>query len=129
MKFKFLIASALFFTAFAACKKDDDKDTKAPVVTISSPTEGESISGEVHIMVSLTDESLHELLISVTDDATGDTLYMPAEDPEVHDLTSFDFHDHWTPNVSAETSVTLNVLAEDHSDNATTKTLKFKVKP
>jgi hypothetical protein len=129
MKFKFLIASALLISVFAACKKDDDKDSKAPVVTISSPTEGESISGEVHIEFSVTDKSLHELLVTVTDDATGDTLYMPAEDPEVHDLTSYDFHDHFTPTVAAETNVTLNVLAEDHSDHATTKTLKFKVKP
>lgn len=130
MKFKLLIAASIFAASFAACKDDDDTtDKNAPVVTITSPTAGESISGEVHIMFSVTDESLHELLVTVTDDATGDTLYIPAEDPEVHDLTSYDFHDHFTPTIAAETDVTLNILAEDHSDHTTTKTVKFKVKP
>lgn len=125
-----LLAAISISVAFFACKNDkDEDDTIAPVLTISSPTVGVSISGAVNITGTLTDESLHELLLTVTDDVTGDTLYVPATDPEVHDLTSYTINETWTPSVTAETAVTLTVLAEDHSSNETTKTIKFKVKP
>lgn len=126
-----LLLFALFISvvSFNACKDDDDDhaaDTTAPVLTIEDPTEGASISGEVHIHGDVTDESLHEMEIKVTQDSDGAELFKA--NPTVHDLTEYQFDEHFTPGVLAETPVTLTITVEDHSDNVTTKTVKFKVK-
>lgn len=129
-KQNFLLLLALFVSVFAfnACKDDNDEgDTTAPVLTIEEPTEGESISGEVHIHGKVTDESLHEMEIKVTLDSDGSELFKAT--PTVHDETEYHFDEHFTPTVAAETPVTLTITVEDHTDNVTTKTVKFKVKP
>ena len=127
-----LILFALFVSVFAfnACKDDDDDhgtDTTTPVLIIEEPAEGESISGEVHIHGKATDESLHEMEIKVTQDSDDSELFKAT--PTVHDETEYHFDEHFTPTVAAETPVTLTITVEDHSDNVTTKTVKFKVKP
>ena len=124
-----LLFFALFISvlAFNACKDNNDEgDTIAPVLTIENPTEGASISGEVHIHGNVTDESLHEMEIKVTQDSDGSELFKA--NPTVHDETDFDFDEHFTPGVLAETPVTLTITVEDHNSNVTTKTVKFKVK-
>lgn len=129
-KQNFFLLLALFISvlAFNACKDDDhDTDTTAPVLTIEEPTEGESISGEVHIEGKVTDASLHEMEIKVTLDSDGSELFKAT--PTVHDETEYSFDEHFTPTVAAETPVTLTITVEDHTDNVTTKTVKFKVKP
>ena len=127
-----LLLIALIVSAFAfnACKDDDDDhgtDTTAPVLTIEEPTEGESISGEVHIHGKVTDESLHVMEIKVTQDSDGSELFKAT--PAVHDETEYHFDEHFTPTVAEEIPVTLTIMVEDHSDHTTTKTVKFKVKP
>lgn len=123
MQIKSLLFAAICLFTVAACHKDSN----APVLTIVSPTEGESVSGEVHIECSATDQSLHEMEVKVTKDADGTELFSAA--PEVHDLKSYDFHEHFTPTVSAETAVTLTVTVSDHNDHTVTQTVKFTVKP
>ncbi len=124
-----MLFALLCLLTIAACKDDHDHgdDTVAPSVTIHTPTENESVSGEVHVEITVTDESLHEMDVTVTKDSDGSILY--TDSPSVHDKTEYDFHEHFTPTVTEETPVTLTVVVADHSDHTTTKTVKFKVKP
>ncbi|HAD13984.1 MAG TPA: hypothetical protein DCF33_16285 [Saprospirales bacterium] len=115
------------FTIAACHDHNHEDDTTAPAATIHTPTENESVSGEVHIEITVTDESLHEMEVKVTKDSDGSTLY--EDTPSVHDKTEYDFHEHFTPVLTEETPVTLTVTVSDHSDHTTTKTVKFKVKP
>ncbi len=128
MQIKSLLFAALCLLAVGACHNhDDDDDTTAPVLTLSEPAEGASISGEVHVEGKVTDESLHEMEIKVTKDSDGAVLLNAT--PEVHDKTEYSFDEHFTPTVAAETPVTLTITVEDHNANKTVKTVKFKVKP
>lgn len=128
MQVKALFFASFCFLTIAACHDHhDETDTTAPTVMITSPTENESVAGEVHVECSVTDESLHEMEVKVTKDSDGTELFK--DNPTVHDKTSYEFHEHFTPTLSAETAVTLTVTVMDHSDNTTTKTLKFTVKP
>ncbi len=110
-----------------ACHHHDEEDTSNPVVSISSPASGASISGAVSIQGMVTDNDLHAMSIKVTD-ATGTTLF--AKEPSVHGKTEYSFSETWTPaNLTAETPVTLVVEAEDHAGNKGNFTLNFSVKP
>jgi hypothetical protein len=122
-----MLALLLGFTA-VACHKHDDDDSNNPVITITAPAIDASISGAVTIAGLVTDESLHEMSIKVTKDSDNSELFSAT--PEVHDLTSYTIAEIWTPaGISAETAVTLTVVAEDHNSNAIATTVKFKVKP
>lgn len=129
MPLKSMLFVLLCVFTLAACKDDHDHgdDTVAPAVTIHTPTENESVSGEVHIEITVTDESLHDMDVTVTKDSDGSVLF--TDSPSVHDKTEYDFHEHFTPTVTEETPVTLTVVVADHSDHTTTKTVKFTVKP
>ena len=120
-----VLFAALLCLPFIACKKDkDETDTTAPELTITSPAENEAFTGEVHIELMVTDESLHEMSIKVTKDSDGVVVFEEA--PEVHDLTEFDYHEHFTPTgLSGLTDLTLTVVVEDHASHVTTKTVKF----
>lgn len=130
---KYLFGVLTLLTAILivpACKDEHDHhdDTTAPAVTIHTPVENDTISGEVHMEITVTDEGgLHEMDVTVTKDADGTILF--SESPTVHDKTEYDFHEHFTPALTEEIPVTLTVTVSDHSDHITTKTVKFKVKP
>lgn len=126
MSYKLLFAAVCSLLFIASCHKHEEENN-APVLTIENPIEGASLSGEIHIHGKVTDESLHEMEIKVTKDADASTLLTAT--PSVHDKTEYSFDEHFTPAVSEETAVTLTVTVWDHSDNVTTKTVKFKVKP
>lgn len=132
--YKILLLSVcgLFVFSTMACHHHDDHDDEdkvSPVLTITEPTSGASISGEVHIKGNVTDESsLHELSIKITLDSDNSELFSAA--PKVHDLATYDFDEKWTPSgLTGETDVTLTVITADHGDNSVTQTVKFKVKP
>lgn len=125
----------LFFAAFilaitfVACHHDhNEDDTLAPTLSLEKPVDGAVVSGEVHIEGKVTDESLHEMTITVTKDSDYSELFKA--EPTVHDKTEFDFDEHFTPTgLTAETPVTLTITVEDHNSNKTSKTVKFKLKP
>ena len=121
-----LLFSGLLCLSHLACKNNSEEDTDDPVLTITSPVANEAVVGEVHIELNATDESLHEMAIKVTRDSDGSVLYEDA--PEVHDLTDFDYHEHFTPTgLTGATPVTLTVDLEDHASHLVTKTVKFTV--
>ena len=124
-KFQIIVIFAgLLSLPFIACKNEKEEDTTAPVLTIVSPAENEAFTGEVHLELTVTDESLHEMSIKVTKDSDGVVVF--EEDPEVHDLTEFEYHEHFTPaGLSGATALTLTMTVEDHASHITTKTVKF----
>lgn len=128
MTLKSLLFGTFCLLTVAACHKHEhNDDANAPIIMLENPVEGASLSGEIHIHGVVTDESLHEMEIKVTLDSDGSELLKV--NPGVHDKTSYEFDAHFTPNVAVETAVTLNIIVWDHSDNSTTKTVKFTVKP
>jgi hypothetical protein len=126
MSYKLLLTAFCSLLIIGACHKHEEENN-APALTIENPVEGASLGGEIHIHGKVTDESLHEMEIKVTKDADGSVLLTAS--PVVHDKTEYSFDEHFTPAVSAETPVTLTITVWDHSDNSTTKTVKFSVKP
>jgi hypothetical protein len=112
----------------SACHDHDEDDSDKPVVTISTPTANASYTSgsDVKISGKVTDASLHELKIIVTQVSDGKELFK--SEPTVHDLTSYDINETWKPSVSADTDVKLTVTAEDHSSNKTEVTVNFTVK-
>ena len=122
-----LFLAGLLCLPFIGCKNEKEPvDTNDPVLTITRPAENEAFTGEVHIELNATDESLHEMSIKVTKDSDGSVVYEDA--PEVHDLTDFDYHEHFTPTgLTGVTAMTLTVEVEDHSSHKVTKTVKFTV--
>ncbi len=126
----FLLLITLLSITAVACHKDDHHhdDTANPVLVITAPTANASIGGAVTIAGKVTDGSLHEMSIIVTKDSDNAVLFTAT--PTVHDLTSYTIAEIWTPvGITAETAVTLTIVAEDHNSNATTATVKFTVKP
>ena len=128
MQVKFLLFAALCFLTVAACKHDhDEDDTTPPTLTIDEPLENDSVSGEAHIEGDVTDESLHNMEIRITQDSDGAELYKVS--PEVHDKTAYHFHQHWAPTLSAAKAVTVTITVEDHQENKTVKSVKFTINP
>lgn len=128
---KLLLLAALAlvstFVNVACHSHDDEDDTTAPELTIESPTEGTSYSGEVHVHGIVKDESLHEMEIKVTKDSDGSEVLKVT--PTVHDETEYDFDEHFElTGVAEEIALTLTITVSDHSDHTTTKTVKFKAK-
>jgi hypothetical protein len=91
------ISIALLFLAIALiCHAGIKKDTTAPILSITSPTDGSAYhtNDSMHIIGSTTDESLHELQIKITNDSTSAIMYL--DTPEVQgDLTSFAINSNW----------------------------------
>lgn len=122
----------VLFSLNACHDHDEDTDDKtAPGVTITSPTDNASLAATSSVVIkgTVTDEaSLHELTITVTNDADNKELFKAT--PTVHDKTSYTINESFTPEgVTAAINATLTVTAEDHGSNITTKTVKFVIKP
>ena len=129
MHSKFLFLAILFWFGLTSCHDHgDENDKDAPVLLIEKPADNTVVSGKVEIHGKVTDKSLHELEIKVTKDSDGSELFKAT--PSVHDKTEYSYDEHFTPSgLSGETAVTLTIIVEDHSDNVTNKSIKFKVKP
>jgi Bacterial Ig domain len=129
--FKAIVGSTLILfvlsVAVACHSSHSTTDEIAPLVTIKSPTAGESFPGPITIKGDITDEGLHQLTISVKLDSDKSELFKAT--PTVLNLTEYTFLETWTPtSIAPETAVTLYITAEDHNANITEKTVSFKVK-
>lgn len=128
MKIKNLFFSVQLLTFFAfTISSCSDKKNEAPVITLDEPANGETIvlGDSIHIEGMVTDdESLHELMIKVSNSA-GATVFQSV--PAVHNLKSYTFHHHVTP-FSADVH-TLTITAADHEEVSSTKTVTFTVTP
>jgi hypothetical protein len=130
MRFQSLLFAAFCLLTVAACHNHDhdEEDNNPPVLNITAPAEGAVMTKPVALSLNASDESLHEMSISITRDSDGVELF--SKEPSVHDETEFIFFESWNPaEVTAETAVTLTVTVEDHSEHKVVKTVKFTVKP
>ena len=123
MKSKILILAFICLFSFS-CKKDK----VAPTLIITSPASGATINGMVTITGTVADDELHEMTITIKKNSDGSILY--TKDISVHDLTSYNFHETFTPTgILVPTEVTLTIVVEDHIPNTTTKNVVFQLLP
>lgn len=131
--FKSILAMLLSsLVLIAACKKHDDDhhnatDTTSPVIVLDQPTSGTlySFGDNMTIKGTVTDNSLHEMTINVTD-SSGGSIFSSA--PTVHDLTSYNFNEVFQV-LKRGTKATVTIVVEDHSSNKTTKTVEVTILP
>jgi hypothetical protein len=118
-----LTATTLFI---ASCQK---KDTEAPVIAIESPTENDTmtVAGLIHMEFDVMDnEELHEISVSLKN-AAGTVLF---SDEKHADSKTLVYHEHHAPTgITAKTALTFTVVATDHNENKSTKTVNCFVKP
>lgn len=126
----------LAFCQLSSCKKEDDHqheddstDIVKPSVMVTLPSSMQMYNNgdTVKIKGSVSDASLHELLIKIVNDADGTILY--SETPTVHDLTSFSINSNWKSNVTTHTNASVIVVAEDHNSNVGSDTVKIHIMP
>lgn len=111
-----------------SCHSHDEDDTNAPILTITSPTNGFFTKNDTDLKIlgKVTDESLHELSIKVQNKSDNKVLF--SSTPEVHDKTSYDINETWKPTLTADTTnVYLAIEVYDHNDNKATDTISFKI--
>lgn len=121
MKKNTILLILLSFIIVLACKKKET-DTVNPVISISSPTEGQMFNAGDSLLVSfsVTDVDLHGFDYAVISTATNDTLF------------SGDEHTHASATFSrkfiledAATQYILSVNGEDHTGNTSNKVVHF----
>lgn len=106
--------------SFIACKKEPD--TENPVISISSPTEGQMFSNgdSALIAFTVTDSDLHGFDFTIINSATSDTLF--EEDEHSHDNVTFS-KNYKLPAVATQMRIT--IIGEDHNGNTSTKSVNF----
>ena len=121
----------LFSFAFIACDDDDDEvtlDTTDPVITITSPTDGATVTagGEINLEGSVTDnEGLEEITVSMTDpDGTTTEL----SDKTIRDFLNDDREAEFDIDITVDANAApgewmINVTARDDADNEATESV------
>ena len=140
-KFKSIKTIAACLTILAvvqlsSCKKDEEHDhtqnagdTAKPTISITSPSSMQVFyNGDtVKIRGLVSDASLHELLIKVVKDSDNSVLF--SETPTVHDLSSYTINTNWKSQVTDHTNARVIVVAEDHSSNVSSDTVRIHIMP
>ena len=118
-----IILATAALLMLAACEKEhhhhDDSDTAAPALSINSPTQMQVFNqgDTLFIKGTLSDASLHELSIRLTNDKDSSLLFSAS--PVVHGLSTYTLNSFWVCNVQDHTNATLRITAHDHSENKT----------
>jgi hypothetical protein len=114
---------------FASCNKHSENDMSAPVLTITAPAANQVYATGANVIISgtVTDNSLHELVITITNTATSAVLY--TKTISVHDLSSYSINESWVNNVTAITNATVKVEVEDHDSNHIEKMVQIILNP
>lgn len=124
-----LLAVAMLFVLLPACHKHDDSSVNTAEITIASPVEGQIYQGSVNIVGTLVgNEDLHGWVAHIRPKGGGADLF----NAELHDHgTTLTINESWTPTVSVQTEVELEIIVQlDHDDTQTaTKKINFIVKP
>jgi hypothetical protein len=126
----------LFIISITACKKDDKStpgptpDTSAPVITVYSPNDGDtlSISTGVALSYRITDNvSVRIVEFLTTIPGTGDTINYSVEQHNavfLNQSTTLSLS-----GVSISTPVQLSIKASDEAGNTANKQITFQVIP
>lgn len=122
--------------AITACKKDDDStsgptpDTSAPVITVYTPNEGDTLSLSTGIPLSyqVTDNvSVRILKVLTTNPVTNDTINYSEEQYDavfLNQSTALSL-----PGLSISTPFQLSITAIDGAGNTANKRITFQVIP
>lgn len=132
---QFLGLAFLALSVFSSCKKEDDDhdhsgtDSTKPSITISSPVSMKVYnSGDtVRLFAKVSDASLHELLVRIKNDSTGEEYFRYT--PVVHDLNYFEVDTYWVSKVTDHTNASVIVAAEDHHSNVDSASVKIHIMP
>lgn len=124
----FLYFLLLVSLVFNGCKGNDN-DTTTPVISLSEPTDNQVYtSGNVlRITGNLADNHLHEMKISITNNAGGAELF--SRSVSVHGQTSYTINETYTPSVTTVVNATLKVEAKDLAENYAVKNIPIKINP
>lgn len=115
----------LFSFAFIACDDDDEDvtlDTTDPVITITSPTDGATVTagGEINLEGSVTDnEGLEEITVSMTD---PDGMTTELTDETIRDFLNDDRKADFDIDITVDANAApgewlITVTALDDADN------------
>ncbi|MEP7109358.1 MAG: hypothetical protein ABI760_15295 [Ferruginibacter sp.] len=119
------------YLVVCACNKgrEVDTDPTQPTITLTLPTNNEVYtSGDsIKIKGTVTDNSLHELRLTITNNANGNILYHL--EISVHELLSYDFDQGWKSIATAGTDATVRVEAEDHGNHTVEKEVTVHLNP
>lgn len=129
MKANHMFICLCFVIGAGSCSKNSADDLSVPVLTLTSPVSGQSYAGggTVSITGTVTDNSLHELEITITNNANSVVLY--TNTLSIHNLTSYAINESWINSVSVLTNATLKVEAHDHSENHAEKIVQIVLNP
>jgi len=117
---KIILLTIVAISIAVACKKAET-DSSNPVITISSPTQGQAFNAADSVTIAFTgtDDDFHGYDFTLTNNTTS-----AAVDQD-------DQHTHGNISISkkyklpAASSFTLEVNAEDHNGNESTKSVNF----
>lgn len=137
MRRRIVIALTVVIVLFTACSKgssgdhvDNDDDVIAPVIVITTPTNGQIFSNgnTINVTGKVTDAGgLYRGSIRITNDADGavvrEQLY------EIHGFLSFNLNVSHLTAITAATDYTVTIRFEDHGSNETSASVKVKVNP
>ena len=117
---KKLTIVVLMTLSFAACKKISDKT--APIITITSPTDGQMFGkgDSMSVVYTITDEDVHEYSFDWINTTTGDTL--TTEGGHTHGNVSVN-KKFKLPSDAFNLKILIN--AEDHTGNVNSKSVNF----
>ena len=141
IRFSFSLRLAVIFCAatflvLISCNKDDgddghgEGDTVAPVLSLNSPTDGQTfMNGDtIHISAMATDEtSMHEYVWTIKD-AGGTTVHEATI--SVHDETEHDIEEMYeVSGIASNNTWTISIQLEDHGGNMDEKMVTVNVNP
>ena len=118
----------LFTLLFTSCTKTKTTDS-IPVITISSPTENDSLSTtKINIDFSVTDVvDLSSVTMEITDEENNELLSKTT--PEISS-TTYIYSNFFTINSNTKTkTLELHVTAINEFGNTSEKNIKFKILP
>lgn len=131
-----LILSAAISLTLVACNKDNgddghgEGDTVAPILSINSPTEGQTfMNGDtIHITAMAIDETaMHQYVWTIKDE--GGSIIHEAT-VSVHNETEHDIEEMYeVGRIVSATTWTVSIQLEDHGENKDEKSVTVNVNP
>ncbi len=119
---KIIFLSIISIVLSISCKKDAETDTEAPVITITSPTEGQAFNAADSVTLSFTatDADFHGYDYVLINTTLNDTI----DEDDQHTHANITFSKKYL--LPAASNFKFTVGAEDHNGNASSKSVDFK---
>ena len=123
-----LVISGMFL--FSSCKddkSDSTSDTSKPVITVAEPIANATITDELHMEYTVTDNiELASTKILVLGPSQTE-LYTNTK--TLNGLKVFAFHEHFVPTVTSHTDAEVIITAKDKAGNESSITIPVSIHP